>query len=65
MCLISNDYKNLSGAVEGCKNLKKDINANAYCKYTSYKGSNNKGKYDCCNIKRIDKVYFNKLVLLV
>ena len=62
---MSNDYKNLNGAVEGYKNPKKDINTNACYKYISYRGSNSKRKYNCYNIKGISKVYFNKLVLLV
>ena len=65
MYSINNDYKNLSGAVKGCVILKKNINANAYYKYTSYKGSNSEGKHDCYNIKGMGKVHFNKLVLLV
>ena len=65
MYSISNDYKNLGGAIEEHIIFKKDINANACCKYISYKGSNSKRKYNCCNIKRIGKVHFNKLVLLV
>ena len=65
MYSISNDYKNLNGAIKGCVISKKDINANAYCKYTSYRGSNSKGKHDCYNIKKIGKVHLNKLVLLV
>ena len=44
---------------------KNDINADACCKHTSYRGSNSEGKYNCCNIKRMGKVYLNKLVLLV
>ena len=51
--------------MEGCVILKKDINANAYYKYISYRGSNSEGKHDCCNIKKIGNVHFNKLVLLV
>jgi hypothetical protein len=51
--------------MEGCNILKKDVNVNAYYKYASYRGSNNKGKYNCYNIKGISKVHFNKLVLLV
>jgi hypothetical protein len=51
--------------MEGYNILKKDININAYCKYISYKSSNSKRKHNCCNIKGIGKVYFNKLVLLV
>ena len=62
---MSNNYKNLSGTVEGYIILKKNINTDACYKYTNYKGSNSKEKYDCCNIKKIGKVYFNKLVLLV
>ena len=62
---MSNDYKNLNGAIEGCIILKKNVNADAYCKHTSYKGSNSERKHDCCNIKKIGKVHFNKLVLLV
>ena len=62
---MSNDYKNLSKAIEGYIILKKNINANTYYKYISYKGSNSKGKYNCYNIKGIGKVHFNKLVLLV
>ena len=62
---MSNDYKNLSGAIKGYKNLKKNINADAYYKHTSYRGSNSEGKHDCCNIKKIGKVHLNKLVLLV
>ena len=65
MYFISNDYKNLSRAVKGCIILKKDINANTYYKYISYKGSNSKGKYNYYNIKGMGKVHFNKLVLLV
>ena len=65
MYFISNDYKNLSEAIKGCVILKKDVNANACCKYTSYKGSNSERKYDYCNIKKMGKVCFNKLVLLV
>jgi hypothetical protein len=62
---ISNNYKNLNKAIKGCSILKKDININTYCKHISYKSSNNKGKYNYCNIKGIGKVYFNKLVLLI
>ena len=51
--------------MEGYIILKKDVNTNACCKYTSYKGSNGKGKYNCCNIKGMGKVHFNKLILLV
>jgi hypothetical protein len=62
---MSNNYKNLSRAVKGYNILKKDVNVNAYYKHTSYRGSNSKGKYNCCNIKGMGKVYLNKLVLLV
>jgi hypothetical protein len=62
---MSNNYKNLSGAMEGCSILKKDINADACYKHISYRGSNSKGKYNCYNIKGMGKVYLNKLVLLV
>jgi hypothetical protein len=62
---MSNNYKNLGGAVEGCGILKKDVNVDVCYKHTSYRGNNSKGKYDCCNIKGMGKVYFNKLVLLV
>ena len=62
---MSNDYKNLGRAVEGCGFLKNNINVDACYKHTSYRGNNSEGKYDCCNIKEISKVYFNKLVLLV
>jgi hypothetical protein len=65
MCPMSNNYKNLSRAMEKYSILKKDVNADAYCKYISYRGSNSKGKYNCYNIKGIGKVHFNKLVLLV
>ena len=51
--------------MEGCNFLKNNINADAYYKHASYRGSNSKGKYDCCNIKKMGKVYLNKLVLLV
>jgi hypothetical protein len=62
---MSNNYKNLSGAIEEYSILKKDININTYCKHISYKGSNNKGKHNYYNIKGMGKVYFNKLILLV
>jgi hypothetical protein len=62
---MSNNYKNLGGAVEGYNILKKNINTNPYYKHASYKGNNNKRKHDCCNIKGMGKVHFNKLVLLV
>jgi len=57
---VSNDYKNLSGVVEGYGFLKKDVNADTYCKYVSYSYSNSEGKYDCGNIEGIGRVYFNK-----
>ena len=60
MCPVSNDYKNFSGAVEGCKYLKKNINANTYCKHISYSCSNSEGKHHCGNIKEIGRVYLNK-----
>jgi hypothetical protein len=62
---ISNDHKNLSGAVEGYIFLKKNINANTYCKYASYSYSNSKRKHHYGNIKGISRVYPNKQVLLV
>ena len=62
---MSNNYKNLNRAVEEYGFLKNNININTCCKHASYRGSNNKKKYNCCNIKGISKVYFNKLVLLV
>ena len=65
MCPISNNYKNLSGAVEGCIFLKKDINTNTCYKHASYNYSNSKGKYSCGNIKEIGRVHPNKQVLLV
>jgi len=60
MCPISNDYKNLSGAVEGYIFLKKDINADTYYKYVSYSGSNSEGKYNYGSIKGIGRVHLNK-----
>jgi len=57
---MSNNYKNLSGAIKGCRFLKKDVNANTYYKYISYSCSNSKRKYNCGNIKRIGRVYLNK-----
>ena len=60
MCPISNNYKNFSKAIEGYRFPKKDVNANTYCKYTSYSSSNSKGKRDCGSIKGIGRVYLNK-----
>jgi len=57
---MSNDYKNLSGVVEGCGFLKKDINANTCRKHVSHNYSNSKGKYNCGNIEGIGRVHFNK-----
>ena len=57
---MSNNYKNLNRAVEGCIFLKKDINANTCYKYTSYSYSNSEGKHSCGNIKGINRVHFNK-----
>ena len=65
MCPISNDHKNLSGAMEGCVFPKKDINTNTCYKYASYSYSNSKEKYCCSNIKGIGRVHLNKQVLLV
>ena len=43
---MSNDYKNLSGAVEECIFLKMDVNTDTYYKHASYSSSNSKGKHD-------------------
>ena len=60
MCPVSNNYKNLSRAVEGYIFLKKDINTKTCCKYASYYSSNSEEKYNYGSIKGIGRVYLNK-----
>ena len=60
MCPISNDYKNLSKAIEGYMFLKKDINTKPYYKHISYSSSNSEGKYNYGSIKGIGRVHLNK-----
>ena len=60
MCPISNDYKNLSRAIEGYMFPKKDVNAKTYYKHVSHYSSNSEGKYNYGSIKGIGRVYLNK-----
>ena len=57
---MSNNYENLSRAMERYIFLKKDINTNTYYKYASYSYSNSKEKYYYSNIKGMSRVHSNK-----
>jgi len=60
VCPVSNDYKNFSGAIEGCGFPKKGVNAYTCCKHVSYSSGNGEGKHDWGNIEGIGSVYLNK-----